>query len=69
MDEPQPRQKIEVNWGSFIKLKNKNFELDYQVVQELGSGAFGTVSKVMLRTTKLARAMKSIKKSSLIKED
>jgi len=61
------RQKIDVNWGSFIKLKTKNFEEDYCVVQELGRGAFGTVSKVMLRSTKLMRAMKSIKKSSLIK--
>ena len=60
-------QKIYMNWGSFIKIKAKNFEEDYCVVQELGRGAFGTVSKVMLRSTKLMRAMKSIKKSSLIK--
>lgn len=66
--EQKKKEKIDVRWEDFIKLKSKNVKSDYELMQELGRGAFGTVSKVRMKNSnKLLRAMKSIKKSSLIK--
>lgn len=36
---------------------------------KLGAGSFGTVNKVVHRATKIERAMKTISKASIIKED
>lgn len=65
--ENKERLKIDVRWQEFIKFKQRNVKFDYEVLQEMGRGAFGSVSKVFLKDSQLLRAMKSIKKSSLIK--
>jgi calcium-dependent protein kinase len=42
---------------------------NYKVGQILGEGAFGQVCKVIHKSTGMVRAMKTLKKSSLIKEE
>lgn len=61
--------RIAVDWGSFIKLKQKNFINNYRIIRELGRGGYGVVYRVQMKSSDTQRAMKSIKKSSLFKED
>lgn len=58
-----------MDWGSFIKLRQKNYVSSYRIIKELGRGGYGVVYRVQMKNSELQRAMKSIKKSSLLKED
>lgn len=53
----------------FIHLKQGNISEEYKIGETLGEGAFGHVSKVTHKSTLMVRAMKCIKKTSLIKEE
>ena len=54
---------INVNWNSFIKIKNKNYFDDYTIIKKIGRGGFGVVSKVRSIHTDVYRAAKVIKKN------
>ncbi len=55
-----------MQWGSFVKIKKKNYLDDYIYVKELGKGAFGTVSKMKMKHTGLVRAAKIVKTTILL---
>jgi serine/threonine protein kinase len=50
-------------------MKKKNYLEDYTVINQIGKGGFGIVSKVQARYTGVIRAAKKIKKSSLANND
>jgi serine/threonine protein kinase len=43
-------------------MKNRNYQLEYEVIRKLGRGGFGVVSKVKSLYTGVIRAAKQIKK-------
>ncbi|KAM3147294.1 hypothetical protein pb186bvf_000545 [Paramecium bursaria] len=53
----------------FVKLKEGSINNYYSLGKVLGQGAFGKVWRVTHKTTGLVRAMKQLKKQSLIKEE
>ena len=60
---------ISINYKTFIKAKNYTDLLhDYELLDNLGAGAFGVVQKVRHKASKQIRAMKTIKKNSLNEE-
>lgn len=69
---------MRVNVDVFVQLKKGTISDYYSTGEVLGEGivyiftikgAFGKVWKVTHRTTKLIRAMKSIKKQAILRED
>ena len=55
---------ISINYKTFIKAKNYTDLLqDYELLDNLGAGAFGVVQKVRHKASKQIRAMKTIKKN------
>ncbi|CAK75708.1 unnamed protein product (macronuclear) [Paramecium tetraurelia] len=69
-NEPQgPGVRIKLGHDIFVKLKEGSIGSHYNFGKVLGQGAFGKVWKVTHKTTGLVRAIKQLKKSSLIKED
>mgnify|MGYP000971776063 CR=1 FL=1 len=40
---------VEVKWNKFIKMKKRNFQEDYRIVNEIGRGGFGCVYKVVMK--------------------
>lgn len=63
------QEEFQVSADLFINLKKGNILDYYKIGPTLGEGAFGQVSKVTHRQTGITRAMKTLKKSSLIKEE
>ncbi|CAD8142780.1 unnamed protein product [Paramecium pentaurelia] len=61
--------KLNVNIDIFVQLKKGQISDHYITGQVLGEGAFGKVWKVTHKKSKLDRAMKQLKKSSILKED
>ncbi|EGR29125.1 hypothetical protein IMG5_162280 [Ichthyophthirius multifiliis] len=53
----------------FIHLKQGTIQQNYKTGEILGEGAFGLVCKVTHKNTGMVRAMKTLKKSSVIKEE
>lgn len=53
----------------FVSLKKGSISSTYKIGEVLGEGAFGKVCLVIHRTTGMNRAMKSIKKKSILKEE
>jgi serine/threonine protein kinase len=49
-------------------MKGKNYLDDYEILCEIGRGAFGKVNKVRSKYTGIVRAAKKIKKSGLGKQ-
>ena len=62
-------QKMHVNVDIFVQLKKGQISDHYITGKVLGEGAFGKVWKVTHKKSKLDRAMKQLKKSSILKED
>jgi len=62
------KNRIGVNWNSFIKIKKKNYLEDYVFIKEIGRGAYGSVLKIKMKYGGLFRAAKVIK-SALISAD
>jgi hypothetical protein len=61
--EKKPRKSILIENKNFISENESQLELNYKVIKFLGQGAFGTVHKVLHKTSGMFRAMKTIKKS------
>lgn len=61
--------KINVAHNIFVSLKKGLITDYYKVGKTLGEGAYGKVYQVQHRTTGLIRAMKAIKKKSVLKEE
>ena len=68
LGEESIEEEVKIKWNSFIKMKKKSYLEEYTIIQEIGRGAFGTVSKVKAKYTGVIRAAKKIKKSSLAKD-
>ncbi|CAD8066872.1 unnamed protein product [Paramecium sonneborni] len=62
-------QKLHINIDIFVQLKKGQISDHYITGKVLGEGAFGKVWKVTHKKTKLDRAMKQLKKTSILKED
>jgi calcium-dependent protein kinase len=67
-EEKLEKNRIGVNWNSFIKIKKKNYLEDYVFIKEIGRGAYGSVQKIKMKYGGLFRAAKVIK-SALINAD
>lgn len=67
-EEKLEKNRIGVNWNSFIKIKKKNYLEDYVFIKEIGRGAYGSVQKIRMKYGGLFRAAKVIK-SALINAD
>ena len=65
----QQKKQMKVSVDIFVSLKKGSFSLQYNIGEVLGEGAYGKVWKVTHKTTKIMRAMKSIKKSTVLRED
>ena len=59
---------IKVKWNDFIKMKERNYLDDYEIIRQIGRGGFGKVNKVRSKYTGIYRAAKKIKKSNLDKQ-
>lgn len=55
--------KIAVSWNSFVKIKQKDYLLDYEHIQDIGCGAYGVVSKIKMKYGGFFRAAKTVKNS------
>ena len=60
---------MKVSQEVFVHLKKGSIYDFYSNKANLGEGAYGIVSLVEHKKTKIIRAMKAIKKSSLVKEE
>lgn len=66
--EDQTIIEIKIKWNSFIKLKNKDYLTDYNIIEEIGRGGFGCVYRAKMKYTGITRAAKKIPKK-LLKKD
>ena len=53
----------------FVGIKQGSFKAKYSIGEVLGEGAYGKVCKVIHRQTNIVRAMKSIRKVNIDKEE
>ena len=60
---------MKVSVDIFVSLKKGTITANYILGDVLGEGAYGKVWKVTHKTTHMIRAMKSIKKKAILKED
>ncbi|CAD8152055.1 unnamed protein product [Paramecium pentaurelia] len=67
--DSKSKKRIKLGFDIFVKEKEGSIGQHYIFGKVLGQGAFGKVWKVTHKTTGLVRAIKQIKKSSLIKEE
>lgn len=66
LDEFHKRfEPIKVKWNKFLKIRKRNFFVDYEVIYEIGSGSSGHVYKVKGLHTGLFRAAKKIYRNRL----
>jgi len=66
---PTNNVKLNVSPDIFVSLKKGIISDYYKVGKTLGEGAYGKVYQVQHRTTAMLRAMKAIKKKSVLKEE
>lgn len=60
---------LQINKADFIHSNVGNFRDMYSIGAMLGQGAFGEVRKCVQRTTKVARAVKIIRRDAMSKEE
>lgn len=58
-----------ISAGDFVKPQSGRFRDDYQIKEQLGSGAFGEVRKVLHRKTQVTRAAKILSKDAINVEE
>lgn len=61
MEKANMKNKIAVQWHSFVKIKAKNYLEDYIFMKEIGHGAYGVVIKIKMKYGGFLRAAKLIK--------
>lgn len=69
-DKPSSKQeinKIIVQRNNFVKMKKENHLKNYIHIKDIGSGSFGTVSKIKMKYTGFIRAAKTIQYSAISK--
>lgn len=64
-----PKFDFKIGPEIFVFVKNGSIDTEYKKYHILGEGAFGSVRLVEQKQTGLRRAMKTIKKSNVIKEE
>ena len=70
MQEPNGiDNQLQINKADFIHSNVGNFRDMYSIGAMLGQGAFGEVRKCVQRTTKVARAVKIIRRDAMSKEE
>mmetsp|Transcript_5721 Transcript_5721/g.6132 ORF Transcript_5721/g.6132 Transcript_5721/m.6132 type:complete len:468 (-) Transcript_5721:151-1554(-) len=60
---------LKVSPDVFVTIRQGNFDSEYTLGAVLGTGAFSIVYEVVHKTTKIKRALKKIKKKSVVADD
>eukprot|EP00331_Platyophrya_macrostoma_P017306 CAMPEP_0176466452 /NCGR_PEP_ID=MMETSP0127-20121128/37899_1 /TAXON_ID=938130 /ORGANISM="Platyophrya macrostoma, Strain WH" /LENGTH=495 /DNA_ID=CAMNT_0017859619 /DNA_START=33 /DNA_END=1515 /DNA_ORIENTATION=+ len=65
----EPTTEIKISADLFVSIRQGNFDAEYTLGAVLGTGAFSIVYEVTHKTSKIKRALKKIKKKSVVADD